>query len=64
MPPGKSTTLVLTSDRGTRASATVEDVLVNSQFVDAEVDVFARYGSSPWTRLARYQVQRQLVGRH
>ena len=62
LPPGKSTTLVLTSDRGYTSFDPVEDMLVNSQFVDAEVDVFARYGSSQWTRLAKYQVQRQLVG--
>jgi hypothetical protein len=59
--PGKSTTLNLTSDLGYTSFDPVEDMLVNSHFVDADVDVFARYGSSQWIRLARYRIDRHLL---
>jgi hypothetical protein len=36
-------------------------MLSNSHFIDAQVDVFAKYGSGQWTRLGRFPVQRQLV---
>jgi hypothetical protein len=59
--PGKATELVLTSDLGYTSFDPVEDMLLNSQFVDANVDLFARYGSSQWVKLATYEVERHLV---
>jgi hypothetical protein len=59
--PGKSTTLKLVSDLGYTSFDPVEDMLLNSQFVDADVDVFARYGSSPWVKLATYAIDRHLI---
>lgn len=38
-----------------------DDLLRNSQFVDARVDLFAKYGSSRWTRVGEYRVARQVV---
>jgi hypothetical protein len=61
--PGKSANVVLTSDVGYTSFDLVNEMLVNSQFVDADVDLFARYGSSQWVRLAHYPVTRQLVQR-
>jgi hypothetical protein len=37
------------------------ELLQNSQFVDARVELFAKYGSANWTRIGEYQVQRQLL---
>jgi hypothetical protein len=37
------------------------EMLKNSHFVDARVDVFARHGAQPWTRIAGYQIARQLI---
>jgi hypothetical protein len=39
------------------------DLLRNSHFVDATVDVFARYGSRQWARMGQYNIARQLVDR-
>jgi hypothetical protein len=61
MQPGTTATLNLTSDLGYTSFDPVEDMLVNSHFVDADVDVFARYGSSQWVRLARYRIERHLL---
>src|SRR6266508_126629 len=38
-------------------------MLENSHFVDAKVDLFARYGSQQWTRIAEYQIARKIVER-
>lgn len=61
LPPGKSMMLNLTSDLGYTSFDPVEDMLVNSHFLDADVDVFARYGSSQWIKLARYRIDRHLL---
>jgi hypothetical protein len=39
------------------------DLLQNSKFVDATVDVFARYGSRTWTRVGEYRIARQIIER-
>ena len=49
---------VLTSDLGYTSFDPVEEMLLNSQFVDADVDLFARYGSSQWVKLATYVIER------
>jgi hypothetical protein len=59
--PGKSADVVLTSDVGYTSFDLVKEMLVNSQFVDADVDLFARYGSSQWVKLATYAVKRELI---
>ncbi len=37
------------------------ELLKNSHFIDARVDVFAKYGAQPWTRIAEYEIARQLI---
>ena len=37
------------------------EMLQNSHFVDAKVDLFAKYGSTQWTRLGSYAISRQLL---
>ena len=39
------------------------DMFQNSQFVDAKVELFAKYGSTQWTRLGEYAIARQLIER-
>jgi hypothetical protein len=36
-------------------------MLQNSHFVDAKVELFAKYGSTQWTRLGSYPITRQLI---
>jgi hypothetical protein len=38
-----------------------EDMLHNSHFVDAKVELFAKYGSNQWTRLGEFPITRQLI---
>lgn len=55
--------LTLESPLGYTGTDPLLAMLGNSQFVDAEVDVFAKYGAVQWTRLGRYTILRQLTKR-
>ena len=61
--PGMTTsTITLRSQNGyTGADQTREDMLKNSHFVDAEVELSAKYGSTQWKRIGKYPVTRQLI---
>ncbi len=38
-----------------------QELLQNKQFVDAKVELFAKYGSANWKRVGEYAVDRQLL---
>jgi hypothetical protein len=60
--PGASKTLTLKSNNGyTGSGETRQQMLANSHFVDAKVEVFAKYGSTQWKKLGVYPVTRQLI---
>jgi len=60
--PGASKTLTLKSNNGyTGTGETRQQMLANSHFVDAKVEVFAKYGSTQWKKLGVYPVTRQLI---
>jgi hypothetical protein len=60
--PGKSVgPFVLRSDLGYTSEAPRMTMLQNSQFKDAQVQVYAKHGSQQWVRLAEYTIQRQLL---
>ena len=63
LPPG-ATTAVLTvrSERGyTGSDQSRQEMLENSHFVDAKVDLFAKYGAIQWVRMGTYPISRQLL---
>jgi hypothetical protein len=39
------------------------EMLQNSHFVDAKVELFAKYGSTQWARLGTYPITRQLLSK-
>jgi hypothetical protein len=59
--PGAGATVTLNSARGYTGDDPEEAMLSNSHFVDATVDVFAKYGSEQWTRLGAFPIDRQLL---
>jgi hypothetical protein len=62
--PGAATsTVTIEAQLGYTGLDPAEALLRNSQFVDAKVDVFAKYGSHQWARLGEYPVARHLIGR-
>ena len=60
--PGAATsTLTIKSQLGYTGTESRQDMLHNSQFVDAKVELFGKYGSTQWTRLGEYPITRQLL---
>jgi len=60
--PGESKTLILKSNNGyTGSGETRQEMLKNSHFVDAKVEIFAKYGSTQWKKLGEYPITRQLI---
>ncbi|HEV3063577.1 MAG TPA: hypothetical protein VGY48_35385 [Vicinamibacterales bacterium] len=61
--PGATTgTLLLKSQNGyTGTDETRQDMLKNSRFVDAKVQLFAKYGSVQWVRMGEHPIKRQLL---
>ncbi|MEO8257419.1 MAG: hypothetical protein ABI868_08750 [Acidobacteriota bacterium] len=45
----------------TGSEQTREDMLNNSHFVDAEVELFAKYASEQWKRVAESKISRRLL---
>src|SRR6202035_3847213 len=61
-PGATSAPLIIRSQLGyTGSDQTREDMLGNSHFVDAEVDLSAKYGSVHWKRIGAYPVTRRLI---
>jgi hypothetical protein len=61
--PGASTENVrLKAPRGYTGSDPFEDLLQNSKFVDAKVEVFVKAGAGQWTRVGEYPIAREFTG--
>jgi hypothetical protein len=60
--PGASTKpIVLRSNLGYTGIEPRAQMLKNSQFVDAQVQVFAKHGGNQWTKLGEWQIARELL---
>lgn len=40
-----------------------QEMLANTHFVDAKVELFAKYGSTQWVRLGSYPISRQILSK-
>ena len=47
--------------KGYTGTETAEQLFQNSQFVDARVQIFAKYGSTQWKPIGEYLVDRRLL---
>lgn len=62
--PGQSTSpMMLRSNLGYTGEQPRLDMLRNSSFVDARVEIFAKYMANNWVKLGDYKVDRQLLTR-
>lgn len=59
---GATPKMVLKSARGYTSTDPFDDLLQNSQFVDAKVEVFVKAGSGQWTRMGEYPIAREYTG--
>jgi hypothetical protein len=53
--------VVLRSNLGYTGTESRLQMLQNTQFVDAKVELAAKYGGTQWKRLGQYPIQRQLI---
>jgi hypothetical protein len=60
-PGGETQTITVKSSLGYTGTDAVPELLANSQFVDARVELFAKNGRSEWTRIGEYPVSRRLL---
>jgi hypothetical protein len=64
LPPGAATDpLSIASQLGYTGTEESGLMLTNSRFVDAKVDLFAKYGSAQWVRVGEFAIARQLIPR-
>ena len=62
IPPGGSTKpVVLRSNLGYTGTEPRAQMLKNSQFVDAHVQVFAKHGGNQWTKLGEWKIAREML---
>jgi hypothetical protein len=62
--PGQtSDPIVVKSNFGYKGTEPRAVILQNSHFVDAKVEIFAKYGSQQWKRIAEYPIERKLIER-
>jgi hypothetical protein len=63
LPPGAtSAVLIARSNLGyTGSDQSRLEMLENTHFVDAKVELFAKYGSIQWVRMGTYAIKRQLL---
>jgi hypothetical protein len=60
--PGATTPVItLTSDHGAKGTDPRATIMKSQYFVDARVQLTAKYGSTQWARLAEYPVAHQFV---
>jgi hypothetical protein len=60
--PGAETqTITVKSSIGYTGTDETQQLLTNSEFVDARVELFAKNGSSNWTHIGEYPVSRVLL---
>jgi hypothetical protein len=56
-----SNAITVKSPRGYTGSESRQEMLANSQFVDARVQLFAKYASTQWKLVGEYPVERKLL---
>jgi hypothetical protein len=64
LPPGAtSETITVKSQLGYTGIEPRNEMLSNSKFVDAKVQIFAKYGSTLWVKVAEFPIERRLITR-
>ena len=59
--PGATTPLLTIKSRlGYTGEDPRSDMLKNSRFVDARVEIYAKYSSAQWARISQYPIERHL----
>lgn len=60
--PGATTgPITVKGEKGYTSDARADTMLSNANFVDARLELFVRSGSSAWTKLGDYSIDRRLI---
>jgi hypothetical protein len=62
-PGSSSNPLTVNSQLGYTGTEPRQQMLANSQFVDARAEVFAKYGSTQWLLVGEFPIERRLIAR-
>jgi hypothetical protein len=62
-PGAETAVLTIRSQRGYTGTEAHDDMFRNSHFVDATVDLSAKYGSTKWAPLGTFPIARQMMPR-
>jgi hypothetical protein len=62
-PGATSETQIVKSQLGYTGSESRQQMLDNTQFVDAKIEIFAKYGSIQWQKVGEYAVPRTLIAK-
>lgn len=60
-PGATGRTLVVRSERGYTGTESRQQMLKNSNFVDAKVELFGKHGSRTWAKMGEFQIDRELI---
>lgn len=60
-PGGTTAPLTIRSHLGYTGTEPRADMLNNSKFIDAKVDLFAKYGSTQWKKIGEHAISRELL---
>ena len=60
-PGATSRVVTINSQRGYTGTEGSATMLQNSRFVDAKVDLFAKYGSVQWVKIGERQIDRRVI---
>jgi len=51
------------SKQGYKGTETRAEMMKNTHFIDAKVNLFAKYGNAQWTRIGEFPITRQLIAK-
>jgi hypothetical protein len=60
-PGGETAPITIRSQLGYTGTESRLEMLQNSKFVDAKIDLFSKYGSTQWAKLGEYPIERKLL---
>ena len=62
-PAATSEAKVVAAEKGYTGTESRAQMMANSAFVDARVEIFAKYGSTQWVSVGKFPIERRMIPR-
>jgi len=62
-PAATSAAKVVPAEKGYTGTESRAQMMANSAFVDARVEIFAKYGSTQWVSVGKFPIERRMIPR-